>query len=188
MTAPLPSVRVGTRVDEADLMALCHELHQDNGMFEMEDDRVRAMLDRAYNRQGGVIGIVDGDGEIAAAIYMTISSMWYRSPEHLEELFNFVRPKYRNTKAGKALMRFAKECSDKTGLPLIIGIVTNKRLEAKVRLYRTELGLPAGAFFIYGVKQWANESFMDHPEDLWRRHTRGDDNKRRNGKAEVEIK
>lgn len=187
MTAPLPPVRVGTRADEADILALCHELHQDNGLFEMENSKVLDMLHRAYDRQGGVIGVVDGDGEIAGAIYMTISSMWYRSTEHLEELFNFVRPKYRNTKTAKALMRFAKECSDKTGLPLIIGIVTNKRLEAKVRLYRTELGLPAGAFFIYGIKQWANENFMDHPEDLWRQHTRGDDKKRRNGKAEVGI-
>ena len=188
MTDKVLTVRAGTRADEADMLALCHELHQENGLFEMEDDRVRAMLDRAYNGQGAIIGIIDGDGEIAGAICVVISSMWYRSPEHLEELFNYVRPKYRTTKTAKALVRFAKECTDKTGLPIVIGIVTNKRLEAKVRLYRTELGLPAGAFFIYGVKQWANESFMDHPEDLWRRHTRGDDNKRRNGKAEVEIK
>jgi GNAT superfamily N-acetyltransferase len=166
------------------MLSLCHELHQDNGLFEMEDAKVREMLDRAYNRQGGVIGIIDGDGEIAGAIYMTISSMWYRSPEHLEELFNFVRPKYRNTKAAKALVQFAKTCSDKTGLPLMIGVVTNKRLEAKVRLYRQELGMPAGAFFLYGVKQWANESVMDQ-RDLWRVH-RG--KKHGNGRAEVEIK
>ena len=178
------TVRAASRADDADMMALCHELHEDNGLFEMEDGKVRQMLDRAYDRQGGIIGIIDGDGEIAGAIYMTISTLWYRSPEHLEELFNYVRPKYRGTKTAKALVKFAKECSDKTGLPLIIGIITNKRLEAKVRLYRQELGMPAGAFFIYGVEYWANESVMDQ-RDLWRMH-RG--KKRGNGQAESEAK
>jgi hypothetical protein len=44
--------------------------------------------------------------------------------------------------------------------------------------------MPAGAFFLYGVKQWANESVMDQ-RDLWRVH-RG--KKHGNGRAEVEIK
>ncbi len=182
MTAKLPPIRLGIRADEADMLALCHELHADNGLFDMEEEAVSKMLDRAYDSQGGMIGIIDGDNEIAAAIYMTITRIWYRSEEHIEELFSFVRPKYRKSNYALALVQFAMECSHASKRPLIIGILTNKRLEAKVRLYRQKLGMPAGAFFVYGIKTWANESVMD-TKDLWRMH-RG----KRNGSAVIEAK
>ena len=178
MTAPLPPVRVGTRADEVDLLALCHELHADNGLFEMDDDAVKETLDLAFDRKGAVIGVIDGDAEIAGAILICLTRMWYVSSDslgHLEELFSFVRPKYRKSKNAEALIEFAKQCTS-TGLPVVIGIVTNKRLEAKVRLYRQRLGLPIGAFFAYGIEQWANESII-HTEGLWRVHR----NKRTNG-------
>src|SRR5271170_935875 len=179
MTAPLPPVRVGTRADEVDLLALCHELHADNGLFEMDDDAVKGMLNLAFDRKGGVIAIIDGEGEIAAAIYMCLTKMWYTHEDHvhLEELFSFVRPKYRKSKNAEALIEFAKNCAKTAAIPLFIGVLTNKRLEAKVRLYRKKLGLPSGAFFVYGVKAWANENVMD-TKDLWRVHR---DHKRGNG-------
>ena len=172
-----PEVLLGTRESEDDMMSLCRELHADNGLFDLNEDAVREVLGRAYDKKGGIIGVIPGDGEIAAAIYMCISRMWYSHDEHLEELFSFVRPKYRKSKNAEALVEFAMRCGRDTGLGVMIGVITNKRLEAKVRLYRKKLGLPAGAFFVHGVKSWANESVMD-VKDLWRVHR---DKKRGNG-------
>ena len=175
MTAPA-TVRLATRADEADLMKLCRELHADNGIFKFDDGMVSTMLNRAFNREGGIIGVIDGKKEIAGAIYMLLSSFWYSHDNHIEELFNFIRPPYRKSNYGLSLIEFAKDCADKIGIPLVIGVLTSKRMEAKVRLYHKLLGMPAGAFFVYGKEiETAPDLY------LWRNHTRDREGKVRNG-------
>jgi hypothetical protein len=171
MTDEDVKVRRGGRADETDILKLCHELHAENGMFDMDDACVCDTLTRAYDRQGAIIGVIDGDNEIAAAIFLCLSRLWYRPQEHLEELFNYVRPKYRKTRYADTLIEFAKTCSDQTNLPLMIGVVTNKRLESKVRLYRRKLGLPSGAWFVHGVPSWGNDSVIDI-KGLWGVHAK----------------
>jgi len=169
-----PVVRAAVHDDEEALMDLCCALHKENGLFEMDDGMVRSMLHRAFNRQGAQIGVIDGNGEIAAAIYILISNFWYSRDNHLEELFNFVRPRYRKGKFAKSeygtvLIEYAKRSSDELKIPLVIGVITNSRTAAKARLYMRKLGSPAGAFFIHGSK-WSNQS----PSfEWWHRHTQG---------------
>lgn len=171
------TVRIATQKDEAQLMDLCHALHEDNGLLSMDDELVRAMLYRAFDKKGGIVGVLDGTNELAAAVYLTFSTFWYSRDTHLEELFNFVRPSYRKSDCARQLLDFLKSCQKTLGLPLITGIVTNKRTEAKVMLYRKKLGAPAGAFFVVGA-HWANES-VQPSDDLWVRHSHGRDNKKR---------
>ncbi len=171
------TVRIAIQNDEAQLMELCRELHKDNGIFSMDDGLVREALYRSFDRKGGVIGIVDGDGEIAGAICMWLGHFWYSRDTHLEEVFNFIRPKYRKSNYARELLDFAKTCQKTLGVPLFTGIVTNKRTEAKVMLYRKKLGAPAGAFFVVGA-HWQNQETQPC-DDLWVRHTHGRDNKKR---------
>ena len=81
--------------------------------------------------------------------------------------FNFVRPDERKTDYAKRMIAFAKRCSDNVKLPLVIGVLTNERMEGKVRLYRRNLGYPAGAFFVYngwnGNAEASNEDFWKSP-------------------------
>lgn len=149
MTRQTPIVRRATRADQADMMKLCRELHADNGIFKMDDGMVQAMLDRAFDERGGIIGVIDGDGEIAACIYLLFSTFWYSREDHLEELFSFVREPYRKSRYAAMLIEFAQRCADVIPLKLLIGVLTTHRMESKVRLYRRELGMPAGAFFLY---------------------------------------
>lgn len=173
-----PIVRLATRADEAQLMEICRALHKENGLFAMDEDMVRGMLHRAFNRQGGMIGVIDGDKEIAAVIYMLLSNFWYSRDNHLEELFAFVKPAYRKPPGHAiALIEFGKRCSEQIGIPLVIGVLSNKHMEAKVRLYRKELGTPAGAFFVFGSPNWNGQSAAAF--DPWRTHTRGRDWKRK---------
>jgi hypothetical protein len=37
-------------------------------------------------------------------------------------------------------------------MPLMIGVMSNSRTDAKVKLYERQFGNPAGSFFLYGVK------------------------------------
>lgn len=107
------------------------------------------MLHKAFDRKGGVIGVIGDPGNIEALIFLLISSFWYSSAWHLEELFSYVRPQFRKSTHAKALVEWAKRASDEIGIPLVIGIISNTRTEAKVRLYRRQLKDPAGAFFVY---------------------------------------
>lgn len=144
-------VRVATPDDETEVMDLCHALHEENGLFSMDDDRVRGTLRMAFDKKGGLLGVIGDPGQIEAMIYMLFAQFWYSTDWHLEELFSYCRPEYRKSNNARHLIDFAKKCSDEIGLPLMIGIVSNTRTEAKIELYKRQLKKPVGSFFLYGM-------------------------------------
>jgi len=151
-------VRIAERSDEPEIMLLLNQMHAEGGLMPLDHAEASATFHRAFNRQGGILGVIGESGDIKAMIFLLISRFWYSKQFHLEELFNFVRPDVRKAKEAYAqrLIEFAKKCSDEIKLPLTIGVLTNIRMEGKVRLYQRELGVPAGAWFVYGCK-WVNE-------------------------------
>jgi len=79
--------------------------------------------------------------------------MWYSDAQVLEERAIFIHPDYRSAKGGRARRwcEFSKRTADGLGIPLIIGVLSNHRTEAKVRLYERQFGKPSGAFFLYNA-------------------------------------
>ena len=148
-------VRIVGSEEEEEVMALCRDLHKENGLFLMDDEKVRAMLRKAFNREGGILGAIGSPGSIEALIYILVSSFWYSNESHLEELFTYVAPQYRKSRNAVELMHFAKWCVDQSGLPLVIGILSNERTAGKVRLYQRQFDKPAGNFFFYAKKNAA---------------------------------
>ena len=142
-------VRKATPADAPELMELCRELHAENGMFEMNESKVAAMLEKAFRQQGAIIGALGPTGGIEGAIFMLISSFWYTNDWCLEELFNYVKPEHRRSTNAKELINFGKRCSDELGIPLVIGVVSNERTKAKVGLYQRQLADPVGAYFLH---------------------------------------
>ena len=67
---------------------------------------------------------------------------------------NLADSDYRNAKGGRArrLCEFSKKVSNELGIPLIIGVLSNNRTEAKVRMYQRIFGEPSGAFFLYNAR------------------------------------
>lgn len=161
-------VRIATRTDEDEIMLLLAQMHSEGGIMPLDEMEARKTFDLAFNRQGGILGVIGEPGDIKAMIFLLISRFWYSKSHHLEELFNFVRPDVRKSKENYAprLIEFAKKCGEEIGIPLTIGILTNQRMEGKVRLYRRSLGVPAGAWFVHMPpgKGWQNEM----NEDFWR--------------------
>ena len=158
-------VRVATLNDEPEILRLLHVMHSESGMMPLDELCAHEFFSRAFEKRGGIIGVLGEPGNIQAMIYLLITRFWYTKEHHLEECFNFVRPDMRKTNHARKLIAFAKECSDTLKLPLVIGVLTNNRMEGKVRLYRRSLGIPAGAFFVYG----ANWTVADASnEDFWR--------------------
>jgi hypothetical protein len=142
-------VRIADRKDEEELMGLCRQLHNENALFKINEDKVRTMLRRAFNREGGILGVIGEPGKVEGMIYMLVSNFWYSDDPHLEELWAYVVPAYRKSKNAIELMDFAKWCSDQSGFPLIIGVISNERTAGKVRLYQRQFQSPIGNFFFY---------------------------------------
>jgi hypothetical protein len=95
--------------------------------------------------------------------------MWYSDDWILEEKAVFVDPNFRNKAErssqsvghARRLVEFSKQVSDSLNVPLVIGVLSNTRTKAKVRLYERQFGEPAGAFFLYGVKT-GHETSTEH--------------------------
>jgi hypothetical protein len=142
-------VRLAVPEDKLAVFELCKMLHSENGLFPMDDDLVQETMMKGINRNGGILGVIGPiGGPLEGMIYMLISNFWYSRKPHLEELFSYVPTEYRKSNHAKALIEFAKKCAT-DDIRLVIGVVSNTRTEAKVRLYERRLGKPAGAFFVY---------------------------------------
>lgn len=153
MTEPL-SVRIGTPEDLDQLMQMALESCDENAFIEPDPAKILEQIWAAVNQDRGLCGVIGPvGGEIEGAILLRITDFWYSGTVVLEEKGVFVRDKYRSAKGGRAgrLCDFAKSVSDSLGIPLLIGVLSNTRTEAKVRLYRRKFGEPAGAFFLYGA-------------------------------------
>ena len=158
-------VRIATRADAPDLINLLHIMHSENGMMPLDEECALEFFNRAFDKKGGIIGVIGAPGDIRAALYLLVTRFWYTNENHLEECFNFVRPDMRKSDHARTLITFAQKCADSIEIPLVIGVLTNNRMEGKVRLYRRALGIPAGAFFVYGANWTEGEPSN---EDFWR--------------------
>lgn len=160
-----PRVRTATAADEPEILRLLHLMHQEGGLLPLDEANARAMFSRAFNRKGGIIGVIGPSDAIEGMIYLLLTRFWYTGADHLEELFNYVHPDHRKAGHASTLIRFAKTCADEISIPLAIGVLTNHRMAEKVRLYRRYLGAPAGAFFVYNAS-WVNQA--DENVDIWK--------------------
>ena len=141
-------VRMATPGDENGVMMLARMVHEEIAHWGFNEDKVRAMVRRATDRQGGILGVVGDPGDLLGCIYLTVEPVWYSDDWQLLELWNFVRPDARRSTHGRDMISFAKKVSDEMGLKLTIGIFNDKRQEAKTRLYDRQLQR-AGAFYIH---------------------------------------
>jgi len=163
MDNPFGVVRA-TPADEQAIYDCLVKLHQENGFYPMNHDKVKDAIMRAT--RGGtpaaIIGLIKSPkGEIEALIWLILSdAIWYSDYLSWNERLLFVMPEHRRSTHAKRLVQFAKWCSDamsdslpkepgqQTEIPLIIGIHTFKALEAKMRLYQRQFQ-QIGATFMH---------------------------------------
>lgn len=152
-------VRLATPEDEPALVAMCQLLHTENGLYPLSMEKVHRVLGRAFNREGAIIGVIGDVGAPIASIYLELSESIYSDTWQLLEQWSYVHPDHRRSDCAKKLLEYAKHCSDELKMPLSIGILSNHRTEAKIRLYERHLE-KAGAYFIYN-RQYAGPSAWD---------------------------
>ena len=159
------TARVGTPDDIDDLMALALAAVSDNGFMEADPAKLLRAIYPALCQDHGIVGVIDEpDGTIQSAVLLHVTEHFYSNGLCLEEKSLFVHPDFRNAKGGRAarLAEFAKQASDVLGLPLLIGVLSNERTAAKVKLYTRTFGAPAGAFFLYNARTGSTCSGTEH--------------------------
>jgi ABC-type transport system substrate-binding protein len=119
-----------------------------NGLAPIDEPMVRAALDRGISRDRAVIGVIRGAGVIEASVGLYIGNWWYSQNQHCEDLWNFVSEPYRKSEHAKALLQWAKHAASFLEKPLLMGVLSNERTQAKIRLYERQLGPQIGALFV----------------------------------------
>lgn len=148
-------VRVGTPDDIHPMMDMALKACDENGFVDPNPMKLLNEIWCGLNLDNGLVGIIQDDGgKLEAAILLRVTTMWYSDAQVLEEKAIFVDPECRSARGGRArrLCEFAKQAAAELGLPLLIGVLSNHRTEAKVRLYERQFGKPTGAFFLYNAR------------------------------------
>ena len=152
-------IRIGTPEDLDGLMEIAMLACEENGFLDPNPGKLAAEMWPALHQDHGIVGIIGpSGGKIEGAVLLRIGDMWYSDTQVVEEKAIFIHPEYRSAKGGRAkrLCEFSKKVADTLGIPLIIGVLSNSRTEAKVRMYERQFGKPSGAFFLYGAKTGMN--------------------------------
>lgn len=118
----------------------------ENALFAVDYSQFRWLLEEALNGKTSIILVIDGERGYAAVMWLTLERPWYSAEWVLGERWVYVHPDYRNTDCWEKLIDFAKTSAIEMGLPLVMGISTNCRVDAKIRLYRRKLPLIGGLF------------------------------------------
>ena len=150
-------VRVADVRDRAEVWRLFLHSHQDNGLFSLAPEKVDVFLNRLLMPElipdddtgvRGVIGVIGPVGELEALCGICISDVWYTSEKHLADFLVFVDPANRASDHASALLHWMKLQSDLIGLPLLSGVVSSKRTEAKCRLFK-RMFPKVGEYYLY---------------------------------------
>jgi len=153
--------------------------HGDNGLWPLSGQKIIKLIDAAVSPNTPergykpTIGIIDGPNGIEAMTCLQLDQMWYTESWYLSEMFNFVHPDYRRSKHVQALMAFQRQFADNMSkaigsrVTLITGVMTKKRLEAKMHLFGRRYP-QIGAIFAYNLDDAnASETFNQrHAETI----------------------
>jgi GNAT superfamily N-acetyltransferase len=150
MTEKPASVRIASPEDEAEIWGLMQEAYKEQPIMPLVKERVMEKVMMGTRRKGGVIGVIDGKDGLEGYLIAVLSRWWYTDEWHVEELSNFVHPDHRKSQHAKNLIEFAKWFAEQMNLPLIMGIMSTKRLDAKVRLYKRQV-TQCGAVFLHNT-------------------------------------
>ena len=157
-------VTLATPQDEEQILSIAMAAWTENGLADIDIEKVRGMLRPALYLWQGLCGIIkQPSGRIEGGILLRMSQMWYSNAWMIEEKIIFVDPEFRSAKGGRAgmLCDFSKKVADDLGIPLMIGVLSNDRTAAKIKMYERKFGDPAGAFFLYGAKT-GSENVMEN--------------------------
>lgn len=157
MTDPVDIVpiRFGRAEDLPLLLALLRMLHAETPHAPLSQLR---LVDFAAGvlADGAVVFSLDRDGAAVGTCGLLLQRPWFSDVLWLRDVWLFVHPAHRRTPHARALLRAARRYAERLGRPLVMEVAGgaagggSRRVAAKLRLYRRELGEPTGATWVIG--------------------------------------
>lgn len=98
----------------------------------------------------GIVLLAWENGTPVGSMGLAWRSLWYSTQMMLMDWWTVVHPDYRGGEIFRALVGTAKKVADRKKVPLIIGVSSLHRTEAKCRLYRRMGFRPVITDFVYG--------------------------------------
>lgn len=153
-------VRLALPEDAKEIWRLFLQGHKENGIFTLAPDKVTWFLSRVLMPETiqigdtgprGVIGVIGSIGNLEGLVFLTIGQYWYTHEYHLEEYIIYTDPEHRRSYHVQALVQWMKDQVEVQQMPLVTGIISTYRTEAKCRLYRRMLP-KVGEFFSLSPK------------------------------------
>jgi N-acetylglutamate synthase-like GNAT family acetyltransferase len=147
-------IRLATADDLDEVMRLAITACEENGFLNASAELLAREIYPALVQDHGLCPVIGKPGgAIEGLALLRIGAMWYSPEMVVEEKAIFVYPEFRSAKGGRArkLCEFSKHVADSLKMKLIIGVLSNTRTAAKVKMYTRIFGEPAGAFFLYGA-------------------------------------
>lgn len=148
MTNPLTAVRLAEPEDAPAVLELCWAAHQERPDRSLSRPKVEAMVAGCLDATGGMIGVVDVDGDLRAMAGLIISSPWFSEDRELYDWLVFVRQDCRHLSYLSPLLRWMRRIAIKTQLPIVSGWIGDERAAAKAAAYRRHFA-PYGEFYRY---------------------------------------
>lgn len=145
--------RPATTDDAADILMLLIELDEElEGFIPPMDNATTLRHVNHLIRNGFVVVARTPDGTLAGSIGLGIDHWWSNQDYYyLSDFWTYVSPRLRKTQAAKKLFRAVKDFSDRTDIPIIMGIFTRDQQVQKNKLYRQHFDV-MGEQFAYGFK------------------------------------
>jgi len=145
-----PQVRLANHKDINDLIALVREAHAEESSIPLRFDSTSVFNTILKALRGeAVIGVIDGDNEIASACYLSATTPWYSENFLLDSLFCYSRPTYRKSTNSKALLLWAKGQAERLNASMQIEIPLSEAARPKLALAERVLCNRTGTIFVY---------------------------------------
>ena len=145
-------VRYAAPNDLDAMMEIGHMAARENGVGNVNVHKLLALMWRAVNHDKAIAGVIEGPtGTLEAITLLLIEEQCHSRDPVLVEQSVYVRPDYRSARGGRAakLTEFNKQLAMRLEMPLLIGVLSNDRTAAKIRLYERIFGKPSGAYWLW---------------------------------------
>lgn len=143
------TIRAG---DERRVFELCCIGHGENGWGMMDEETVRATIQKALSPSGIVMAIVDGPERVEALIGLQLVKPWYCSIDdenwHWSDLLFYVHPLHRRSRHAAKLLQFAGWWAQHKH-PVVLGMLPKDGLDRKEKLFG-RYGKRIGSLFLFG--------------------------------------
>ena len=143
-------IRMGRPGDEQKLLELLITIFEESPVATKNEDKALAFITEIL--QHGVVIVAEIEDEIIGSIGLSPNDWWFSDDVFLADQWVIVHKDHRNSRAINRMLTKAKGFSDKSGVPLVLGVFSFTDTARKQKLFAKSFD-PLGQLFAYGFNK-----------------------------------